>query len=224
MKSLRAPTFAIRLTLTLCCLALLPTSAAAETDWQLRAYGQWLGSSVSATNRTGQIEVSGTVGDGLGAGLGLDVELTRRFGLGLDVARGSMGFDITVAVPTLPPATAGSDLKMLSLTLSLPVSIRRTEGSNLYVAPLLGWVSYNDLTLTFAQLGGTRVTYELADETAVGARLGFDKTLGNSRWSLHAHVDYLRLAADGVNPSNSADRLKIDTDPYAAAIGFGWSF
>jgi|GEM_PF-7094596 len=212
---------AIRRAITLLISLAISGSAAAEVAWDLRAYGAWLSSDEGGTRRTGAIAVSGDVGDGTGAGLGAHLWLTPRFGLGLDIATGSLDLAVSIDIPTLPIGTAEGDIETTSLTASLPFALHRSDQHSLYLAPLLSWVSFDDVALVFPSLGD-RVTYQIADETGAGLRLGYDRALGTSNWAFHAHAEYTALGVDGVNPENPVDELELDPDPYSLAIGLAW--
>lgn len=160
---------------------------------------------VQFNSPTGDYSVAGQsteLDDSTGFFAGFDVKLSERFSLepGLDYAE----YDIEVSQSGFPTLDFG-EVSALSLTLNGNFHLMPERKFDLYVGPTVGYMFWDDIDDN--QFGGTIAT---DDEFAIGANVGIDIPLGDSRWSFAGAVRYLAtdLAIEG-GPDLGVDPLQL---------------
>lgn len=226
------------LLLTVLCL---PAIATAD-DWELRASGQWVTTSVDAF---------ADLDDGTGLYLGLERRLTDRWGVELGLGWNQLdGSDVqsfdsgTIRIES----RFEEELEWLPLSLAGNFHLTPDAGFDVYVSGRVGWAFFDDLKIKTSQtieLGppfGTidsQADLELATEDAFfyGVRLGFDRPFGTSGWAFSATVDWTALeleidtrsafgpVVDDPLPGEiPITPVKVDLDPITVGVGVSKRF
>ena len=202
-------------------LATLPGTASADDDpWKFRF------AVVSMNPKGGTFVISETdetfsYQSGSGVGLALDFEYraSRRLGIDFGVISASPGF--TVAVDAEPlSVSASSDIRITPIYTALNVHLTPDSRFDLYIGPLLAYVTYDRFELVAEP--DLREGFSAEEGFGWGAVLGLDIGLGSGRWSLATAVRYLDTTLEA-SPSDGGVG-KTDINPTIFSVGFGYRF
>ncbi len=198
------------------------TTRAADDDpaWTVRFDVAWAdpsGDFEATATGAGTLETS--FDSGFGAGLRGEYQFSPRFGLDLGVL--SVGsVDISAGVVG---GTTGSNLEVSSftpVTVGLNVHLTPDRPLDLYVGPVLAWVSYSGLDIrTAIATAGSSVSVD--DDVGFGAIIGLDVPLGEWGWLIQAN---LRFIATDISNSGVAVTIDSKFDPLIVSVGFGYRF
>ena len=225
-------------TVPFCVLALvlvLGTPALAQ-DWQARFHGQWISSSAETVNSAG-------LGDGVGAYFGVERRLNDRWGIEVGIARGELDSKETVSLGFFGltiDTEIRSQQEWMPLTLAANYHLPTRGDFDLYLAPRIGWVFFDDLEIAtrvdgngtiflpgfpvslevpdLGEPGDQRLSIGIDDAFLYGLRLGFERPFGSGGWSLSGAVslDVIELESD--------QGAVGDLDPLTVGIGFARRF
>lgn len=202
-------------------VATLPGTAAANDDpWKFRF-------AVVSMNPTGDVFDVPETGETFpyqsssAVGIALDFEYRASRWLGIDfgVISASPGFTITADAG---PAniSAKSDIRVTPIYAALNVHLIPDGRFDLYIGPLLTYVSYDSFVLVVEP--EEREGFSSEEDFGVGAVLGLDIGLGSGRWSLVTAIRYLDTTLEA-KPAYG-DIGKTDLDPTIFSVGFGYRF
>lgn len=198
----------------------VPTAASAESAWRLRGFAGWLApSTTTVTNDRGSIGVRGEADGGPALGLGLERRLGARVGIEVAALYSAPDLTVDLSLPGLGRFEAGDELASWTLSASLPLHLTPRGKVDLFVAPLVAWVLYEDLDLRFPELSDSaRAAFDLEDDVAWGAQIGVEAPVGR-RAAFHARALYLDTTAAGPNREAPDDRFELDLDPWSVLVG-----
>lgn len=217
----------LTLLLALATGAVAPVSA--QDAWQLKLSGVY-------AEPTG----GGASGGSFGGGLAIEYRATTRIGVELG------GLTAEVEDDRSPPFSVLADLFIETETRFTPVLARLNfhltpeRRADVYVGPVAGWVSVDDLTVRTLIEGPEvgRFTDELDvpadDQLTWGAHAGVDVRLGapGNRSFLSVGVTWLDLPLElelpplgpAVDPLFSLEQLEGDLDPLLVQVGYSYRF
>lgn len=199
-----------------------PAAASEKGAWQLR-FGF-----VSSDADAGQAEVSATgerfnisTSSGAGFGASLEYRFSERLGLDLGVfsAAPDIGTSISVGPNKESLVSMSTGVTMTPVTVGLNVHLIPDGPVDVYLGPMVGYVMYNDFTLSAGP--GFSETFRSENDFAWGAGLGADLRFGKSRWSLNAALKYLdstfEARPDGGDSSGAAD---FNSTSFSFGVGY----
>jgi outer membrane protein W len=213
--------FAAAMITLIIALATLPGTASADDDpWKFRF------AVVSMNPKGGTFVVSETdetfsyqSGSGVGAAIDFEYRASRRLGIDFGVISSSPGFTVDVAAEPLSVSASG-DIRITPIYAALNVHLTPDSRFDLYVGPLLAYVTYDHFVLTAGP--GLREEFSAEEGFGFGAVLGLDIGLGSGKWSLVTAVRYLDATLEA-SPSDGGVG-KTDINPTIFSIGFGFRF
>ena len=132
-------------------------------------------------------------------------------GLGLDYFGASQDIEFGGA------RIAETDVR--PLTLAVNFHFVRKHRFDVYVGPLVSYVSWGEIEFTpeiAAAIGQSSVSAE--SETAVGAQIGVDITI-NSRFAIVTGLRYLDVS---ITPEGATATGSLGVDPLIVRVGAAW--
>ncbi len=221
-----------------CVAASLLAAPAGAADLALRFQGQ-------ATSSDGDaLGLGEDFGTSAGAYLGLEWRLNERLGLeaGLEWTELEQSgrqdtlvfsFETTASVTLIP------------VTVALDVHLTPKSRYDLYLAPRIGWVFFDDLEVrtevdlsafpgfpglpgfpalpplpTFPQIPAQTIDLAVEDQFVYGLRLGFDAPFGASAWSFSSSLDLLGVDLE----LESTPGFSVGLDPISIGLGVAYRF
>ena len=200
----------------------LPGAAAAnDRGWQIRFHGVSVdtGEIVSTRQAGNQVTVAGDLGAGLA--VGAEYRFSPRVGLGFGVL-GALALDVGIRADLVSGDTlvAVDSLTFVPWTVGPTFHLTPASRADLYVGPLLAYVTYGDL---FFEVGGENVgRLNLSDDFVLGAMAGLDLPIGEGGWTFSADLKYLDNSF--VGRDSEGDPLGVDLDSTIFGLGFGYRF
>jgi outer membrane protein W len=204
-------------------LTLTASATAEEGDWQLRfgfvsSNPDASVAAIAPTNETYQIDTN------TGAGFGASLEYQFSPRLGLDLGVFSVAPDIGTSVAIGPDrklfVSVGTAVTMTPVTVGLNVHLIPDGPVDVYIGPLVGYVMYQDFTLSAGP--GFSTTFNAENDFAWGANLGADFRFGKSRWSANAAVKYLDSTFEA-RPDDGGSGT-ADFNSTSISLGAGYRF
>jgi outer membrane protein W len=201
-----------------------PATAGEKGDWQLR-FGF-----VSSDADAGRAEVSATgesfniiTSSGAGFGASLEYRFSGRLGVDLGVfsAAPDIGTSISIGPGKESLVNISTGVTITPVTVGLNVHLIPDGLVDVYVGPLVGYVMYNDFTLSAGP--GIRETFRSENDFAWGAGLGADLRFGKSRWSLTAALKYLDSTFEA-RPESGGSAGAADFKSTSFSFGAGYRF
>ena len=152
--------------------------------------------------------------------VGIDIGLFR---LKSDVdgrARGTfwindVGTGALISTGPLDETEQVGQLTIVPLTVEVRFHLLRSSRVDAYVAPLVGYVFYDDLELVDEKIA-------LDDDFAYGAAAGLDLPLGKGHWLFSGALRYLVAEAEVDEPGSGG--ASLDIDPFIVQAGVGYRF
>ena len=199
----------------------LPGTASADDDpWKFRF------AVVSMNPKGGTFVISETdetfsyqSGSGVGAAIDFEYRASRRLGIDFGVISSSPGFTVDVEAEPLSVSASG-DIRITPIYAALNIHLTPDSRFDLYVGPLLAYMTYDYFVLTADP--GLREGFSAEEGFGFGAVLGLDIGLGSGKWSLVTAVRYLDATLEA-SPSDGGVG-KADISPTIFSIGFGYRF
>lgn len=112
--------------------------------------------------------------------------------------------------------TAGvGDSTYLPLTLGANFHLTPSSKLDVYMAPAIGYVFYDDM-----ELSGEKVAVK--DDLAWGATAGLDVPIGKGHWLLNVALRYLSTEAEIDEPGGAGEAL--DVSPFVLQLAAGYRF
>lgn len=173
---------------------------------RLRIYGVLLDST-----REFKLEVDGAaLGFFSGLGLGIERHVTSRLAVELSVQslRGNLE---TLVLDGDMLATARSEVGMLTFQAGFNYYLGSPRGG-FFLGPFLSYVDYPS---------SPSVTLRGDPNFGLGLILGYNTTLGASRWQWYSSLRYLDAA---IEIESARGRSKADFDPLMLSVGVGYRF
>jgi outer membrane protein W len=213
-------TTAVLITLIVALANLTGAASADDESWKFRF------AVVSMNPKGGTFFVAETdemfsyqTGSGVGVALDLEYRASRRLGIDFGVISASP--DFTVAVDAEPlSVSASSDIRITPIYAALNIHLTPEGRFDLYIGPLLAYVTYNRFELVAGP--ELREGFSAEEDMGFGAVLGLDIGLGSGRWSLATAVRYLGTTLEA-SPSDGGVG-KTDINPTIFSVGFGYRF
>ena len=223
----KTPLTLFLLSLTLLPLGLLhPSHARAETsgEWQARFSGLWVDPDVGFFDLDEAGDRFETDADsGFGIGLGLERRLNHRLGLeaAIQIAEPELGLDAALAGIRF---RASDRIRFDVFSLGLNFHLTPDRAVDLYVGPVLAYVSFGDLSIDTTVGDGLRVRedFDSDDDFALGAQIGADVGLGSGRWSLNLAARWLDTTLEVTDDEGEVTDLGFE--PLILSAGFGVRF
>ncbi len=196
------------------------SATAAESDdgrWRLRV------GLVAMDSPSTSVDVGGpgahvSVDTEVGGGLGVDLEYRVSDRLGIDVgvlsAAPSIGAHIDIGHGRVRLA---SGVTVTPITAGLNVHLTPGSRADVYVGPLLAYITYSGAEITIGP--GVEQSVGGSHDAGIGANLGVDVGLGNGRWSLGGSLRYIQTADTAPGEHGS-----LGFDPVILSVGFGYRF
>jgi outer membrane protein W len=157
-----------------------------------------------------------------GVGFAIDFEYRVSRRLGIDFGAISASPEFTVAVDAEPMSvTASGDIRITPIYAALNIHLIPDGRFDLYIGPLLAYVTYNSFELSAEP--ELRESFSAEEDIAIGAVLGLDIGLGSGPWSLTTAIRYLDSTLEA-SPTDGGDVGQSDIDPMIFSIGFGYQF
>ena len=158
---------------------------------------------------------------GSGAGVALDFEYraSRRLGIDFGLITASPGFSVAIDARPLSVSASG-DIRITPIYAALNIHLTPDGRFDLYVGPLLAYVTYDRFELVAGP--ELREGFSAEEGLGFGAVLGLDIGLGSGRWSLSTAVRYLATTLEA-SPADGGVG-KTDIDPWIFSIGVGYRF
>ena len=196
-----------------------PASAQDLSRWQMKA-----GLVLVDTNAPfsidkpsgGEIHAGGNAA--LGVSIAIEYRLSNLIGLELaavyakspDVDDTTNGNNDEIGEgPTFFPILAGANFHLLD-----------SDNADLYVGPRVAFINFGDFDL---DIDGQRTSFDVDDEFAWGATVGFNYRIGESRWSIVAEATYLDADME-ISESGSDISTVTSFDPLFVNLGASYHF
>jgi len=213
-----------RVAITLAILTLLAGAAsggAAEPGWQIKVGGVWVQPALSYTlTNPGSTPVSADSDNAIGLGVALEHRLSERLGLELGALWASPDVNLRAELPGGPPVEASDRLGYTPITVGLNLYLMSGGPAEVYLTPVLAYVMYGDLTFSAA---GDTIRIAVDNQWTWGLGLGTNLRLGDGPWRFNGAVSYVRTALNATDLESGGSR-KIDFNPFAITLGFGYRF
>lgn len=164
----------------------------------------------------GQVHAGGNAG--LGLSIAVEHRLSDLIGLELgavyatspDVDDTTNGNNDEIGEgPTFFPILAGANFHLLN-----------SDNTDLYVGPRVAFISFGDFDL---DVDGQHTSFDVDNEFAWGAAVGFNYKIGESRWSLLAEVTYLNVDMK-ITERGSSNSTVTAFDPLMFNFGASYRF
>ena len=189
-------------------------------DWWLRVDGVWVEPGVQQND--GDFDVEGEAG----VSVALERRISPRLGVELGALRTSSSFGLSSQVLDNLFFSTDRETDIDLFTLGLNVHLLPNSDTNLYIGPILGYFNYRDIIFrdtlitdqTIRTLSGEA---EDDEDFALGAQIGADIPLGDSRWGLHLSARYFDSELE---VAVGEDSVTYDFEPVIVGVGFSWSF
>lgn len=226
---------------TLLFLALSPLTAPAlaedEGPWLLRAGATWLEADAAFEAVVFNFaQIRGETSGAFGLGLGLEYRVTPRLGIELGVLSAEPDVDTTpigVLIEIFPPPIVlvePTSLRVTPVTVGLNVHLTPDQPVDVYLGPLLAWVSYGDLEVTgsvvnvndLILVAPTTVDLGLDDDFTFGAKLGADVRAGDGPWTVSGALTYIPTSFSVQNVPVPVP--SVDLDAIFVSLGVGYRF
>lgn len=195
-------------------------AADSEPTWTIRLDLSWVDPSGDFVTTSVSGATVGTSFDtGFGGGLRGEYQFSPRLGVELGVLSAS-SVDITSGVFG---GTIASGLEVSSFTpftVGLNVHLTPDRPFDLYVGPLLAFVSYSDMDIR-ATIGTGSTSESVDNDVGWGAIIGLDVPLGKGGWLIQANFRYIETDMKG---SGGAISINSQFDPVIFSVGFGYRF
>jgi outer membrane protein W len=202
-------------------------AAAADAGWKVRVSGVW----ADPDFRWEQVSElderqSATTSSDLGFGLGLEYRLSDRLGIEAGVAWLEPEVNVSVEIPSVIEISESDSLGFNPITVALNIYLTPNSSVDVYVAPMIAYVRYDDLTLDLGMFCDPGMLclfhFDVDDDLGWGAALGVDIPLGDRGWLLSASVGYLDTDIDVTD--TDGDSEAFDFDPVTASVGVAYRF
>jgi outer membrane protein W len=199
----------------------------AEIDWIVRATGSQLIPDLSYETLTDEgFPVAADSSSDTGWALGLEMRATPKLGVGIRYVKASPTIRITIdGAPALPVLEARDDLGVTMYAASLNLHLTPDRPVDLWISPVLAYLSFDDLLFAVNGPGGLSDTLALEVDRDVtwGIEAGVDIPLGDSAWMATASASYLdsTLEFTEVGEQGSED---LSFDPVVVSVGIGYRF
>ncbi len=210
------------LMLTLALTAPATTAHAQDDKWHLRFGGVWLDSDAvfSEVDSDGN-RIEASFDGALGIGLGLERLFSRRFGLELGAIFAEPDIDAGLGGSVF---NASNGVNLTSITLGFNFHLTPDKAVDLYLGPLLAYMTYDDHRFV-AQVGDATLSADLSssDNFTAGAQIGADIRFGDGPWSLNLTARYIDSSLDLITGDDRVTR-ELDFDPLILGVGVGYRF
>ena len=217
---------------TLVVLAGMASPVVAAGQWNLRGFGAWVDPDVDFSRVDGTQTGRASADAAFGLGLGLEYQISPRWGLEIGALRSSPEVIITID-ETDPDISIRTTDKAVFTPLTAGVNAHLTPNSKVdfYLGAFVAYVLYDNLDFRLQAeipIDGTVIVLEDQLRLAVdndfgwGALIGLDVPLGQGNWGLSGTIEY--LATDLDTTDEEGDRTVIGFDPLIVTFGLVYSF
>jgi outer membrane protein W len=224
--------FILSLVAALVVLAGLASPAEAAGQWNLRGFGAWVSPDVDFRQADGTQTVRATADGAFGLGLGLEYQLSPRWGLEVGALRASPDVIITLdeTVPEITVSTSDNP-SFTPLTAGVNAHLTPNAKVDFYIGAFVAYVLHDDLDFRLqAEIPVDDMLLVLEEQVRIkvdndfgwGALLGLDVPLGDGNWGLTGTLEY--LATDLDTTDDDGDRTTIGYDPFIVTFGLVYSF
>jgi outer membrane protein W len=194
---------------SLACGVASPAILAGGPSWTLRFHGAIVES--SGGDDVGFADgVVSRVDSGGGFGIAVEARLSNRIGLELSTLYA--GIDVRMQASARLATAQSVALSVIPVTFGLPIHLPTGDRLDLFVAPTLNIVTYNDVRTTFDGFGMDS-SVSVDSDLGFGAALGLDVPFGKGKWAFSSGLRYIKTRAD-----------ETDIDPVIVTIGFAYRF
>lgn len=161
-----------------------------------------------------------------GWGLDLEIAVTQRLGIGIQFAQASPELRVDVDPrPVYAGLESRDRLDVLMYAASLNLHLTPGRAVDLYVRPVVAYLSFGELTFDFEGPGDLDDTlrFDVRREVTWGVGIGADVAIGRSGWLVTASATYLDSTLE-VRQIDESDTEMIGFDPLMVSAGFGFRF
>jgi outer membrane protein W len=206
--------------------------ATAAGQWHLRGFGAWVDPDVDFRQVEGSQTIRATGDGAFGLGLGLEYQLSPRWGFEVGALRASPDVIITLD-ETDPDITVETSDNPSFTPLTAGVNVHLTPNAKVdfYIGAFVAYVLYDNLDFRLraevpvddtVMVLEDSVRIEVDNDFGWGALIGLDVPLGEGNWGLTGTLEY--LATDMDAKDEEGDRTTIGYDPFIVTFGLVYSF
>jgi len=161
-----------------------------------------------------------------GWSLELEVAATRRLGVAFQFAKASpeVRFEVDPR-PVFSTLEARDHLDVTMYAASVNLHLTPDRAIDMYVRPVVAYMSFGDLTFAFDGPDGLNDTlhFDVRHEVTWGIGMGADIPLGSSGWLATASATYLDSTLE-IRQIDEQGTEMIGFDPLLVSVGIGYRF
>ncbi len=209
-------------------LALAVPAGAADPAWKVRVSGVWIDPDFEWEQVVAEYDErqSATAGSDLGVGFGVEYRFSDRLGVELATALLEPEFDVRIEIPSVIDITTSDRLGIKALTAALNIYLTPASPVELYVAPMIAYVAYDDLMFDLGMFCDPGMLcmfhFTVDDDVGWGALVGVDVPLGERGWLFNASAGYLDTDLEVTDPDGDTETFGFDS--ITASIGIAHRF
>ncbi len=197
-------------------------AAVADDSWQVR--GNFLAIDPRGDRSERQVienlEVYTFIDHDNSLGLSAERRFKGRLGLELGLFVASPDLQVVVVDRISGEAFGAVDsLDLFSFSAGLNVHLTPNRRADVYAGPVVALISASDLNLRDS---GEVQTFKIDSEIVLGAVVGVDVRIKDSRWAFNANVRYLDYSFKPA--AEDGGRVDIQFDPVIVGLGASYRF